>query len=73
DYARFNYVAQPGDEGVCFTPGIGPYDKYSIMWGYRPIIDAESSDDERATLDAWIREHYDDRIYHFGGGSAIDP
>jgi hypothetical protein len=37
DYARFNYVAQPGDEGVCFMPAVGEYDKYATMWGYRPI------------------------------------
>jgi hypothetical protein len=73
DYARFNYVAQPEDEGVCFMPGIGPYDKYSIMWGYRPIVDAASADDERATLDGWIRDRYDDPIYHFGDRSGIDP
>jgi hypothetical protein len=73
DYARFNYVAQPEDEGVCFMPGIGPYDKYSIMWGYRPIIDAESPDGERATLDSWVLEHYDDPTYYYGGGSAVDP
>ncbi len=73
DYARFNYVAQPEDEGVCFMPGIGPYDKYSILWGYRPIIDAASADDERATLDAWVHEHYDDPMYYYGGGGAIDP
>src|SRR5690606_39271029 len=35
DYARFNYVAQPGDNGVALFPGIGPYDKYAINWGYR--------------------------------------
>jgi len=73
DYARFNYVAQPGDEGVCFLPGIGLYDKYSIMWGYRPIVDAMSSDAERETLDRWIRDRYDDPIYHYGGGSGVDP
>jgi hypothetical protein len=73
DYARFNYVAQPGDEGVCFLPGIGLYDKYSIMWGYRPIVDATSSDAERETLDRWIRDRYDDPIYHYGGGSGVDP
>ncbi|MGD8698848.1 MAG: zinc-dependent metalloprotease [Gemmatimonadales bacterium] len=73
DYARFNYVAQPEDEGVCFTPVIAPYDKYSIMWGYRPIIEAESSDDERTVLDGWIRERYDDPMYHYGGPSGVDP
>ncbi|UCF19618.1 MAG: zinc-dependent metalloprotease [Gemmatimonadota bacterium] len=73
DYARFNYVAQPEDDGVCFHPAIGPYDKYSIRWGYRPILDASSADDERVTLDRWVREQYDDPMYHFGNPSAIDP
>jgi len=73
DYARFNYVAQPGDQGVCFMPGIGVYDKYSIRWGYRPIIDANSPDAERPTLDAWIREHEGDPMYMFGDPSSIDP
>lgn len=73
DYARFNYVAQPGDEGVCFMPAIGPYDKYSIMWGYRPVIEAASADAERSTLDRWVREHYGDPTYYFGNPSAIDP
>lgn len=73
DYARFNYVAQPGDEGVCWMPGIGVYDKYSIRWGYRPIVDATSADAERETLDGWIRERDDDPMYHFGDRSTIDP
>ena len=30
DYARFNYVAQPGDTGVALMPNIGIYDKYAI-------------------------------------------
>jgi hypothetical protein len=73
DYARFNYVAQPEDEGVCFFPGIGVYDKHSIRWGYRPILDAMSPDEERATLDEWILDVYGDPMYHFGGSSRIDP
>ena len=38
DYARFNYVAQPEDEGVALMPNIGIYDKYAIAWGYKPIL-----------------------------------
>jgi Txe/YoeB family toxin of Txe-Axe toxin-antitoxin module len=72
DYARFNYVAQPEDTGVCFMPGIGAYDKYSIRWGYRPILDAASPDAERATLDRWVREHEGDPMYLFGDPSSID-
>jgi hypothetical protein len=73
DYARFNYVAQPGDEGVALMPGIGPYDKFAIKWGYRPIIGAESPEAQRAVLDSWIREVEDDPMYRFGDGSQLDP
>src|SRR5712664_2602444 len=36
DYARYNYVAQPGDS-ACLMQGIGPYDYFAIDWGYRRI------------------------------------
>ncbi len=75
DYARFNYVAQPGDEGVALMPNIGIYDKYAINWGYRPILDAKTADDEKKTLDSWILEHAGDPMYRFGRqqGNVIDP
>ncbi|MDX1393374.1 MAG: zinc-dependent metalloprotease [Gemmatimonadota bacterium] len=73
DYARFNYVAQPEDEGACFDPRIGRYDRYAISWGYRPILDADGADDEKPTLDAWILEHADDPAYRFGDPSGTDP
>ncbi|NNL83403.1 MAG: zinc-dependent metalloprotease [Winogradskyella sp.] len=75
DYARFNYVAQPGDEGVALMPNIGPYDKYAIEWGYRPILDANSAEEEKKTLDSWILEHAGDPMYRFGRQQfgVIDP
>jgi hypothetical protein len=76
DYARFNYVAQPGDEGVALMPNIGVYDKYSISWGYRPILDAANARAEKSTLDAWILEHAGDPMYRFGhqqAGGVVDP
>ena len=73
DYARFNYVAQPEDEGVCFMPEIGPYDKYSIHWGYRPILEADTPDEEKPILNEWILEHADDPMYLFGDPSLVDP
>ncbi|MDZ4149275.1 MAG: zinc-dependent metalloprotease [Flavobacteriaceae bacterium] len=75
DYARFNYVAQPGDEGVALMPNIGIYDKYSVEWGYRPILD-KSAVDEKSILDSWILKHQGDPMYRFGrqqGGGIIDP
>ena len=76
DYARFNYIAQPGDEGVALMPNIGIYDKYAISWGYRPILDAVTPEDEKKTLDSWILKHAGDPMYRFGrqqSGGIIDP
>ena len=74
DYARFNYVAQPGDKGVALMPNIGVYDKHSINWGYRPIL-GKSAEEEKATLDKWILDHQDDPMYRFGRQQfgVIDP
>jgi hypothetical protein len=33
DYARFNYIAQPGDKNVRFIRQMGPYDHYATNWG----------------------------------------
>lgn len=76
DYARFNYVAQPEDKGVSLMPNVGIYDKHSIRWGYRPILDAKSAKDEKPILDQWIRAHEKDPMYRFGSqqfGNPIDP
>ncbi len=73
DYARFNYVAQPGDGDVAMNPRIGEYDKYSINWGYRPILSARTPDEEKPTLDRWITQHAGDPMYRFGDGSSTDP
>lgn len=74
DYARFNYVAQPEDKGVALMPDIGPYDKYAINWGYRPILDKEGTE-EKPVLDSWILEHAGDPLYRFGRQQfgVIDP
>lgn len=65
DYARFNYVAQPEDGDVGLMPDIGPYDKWSIEWGYR-YFPEEDKDAERKKLKAMILEHVDDPLYRFG-------
>lgn len=75
DYARFNYVAQPGDGNVGLMPDIGPYDVWSIEYGYRLIKDANSPDAERPIINQWIKEKADNPIYRFGRqrGIATDP
>ncbi len=52
---RYNYIAQPGD-GVPPERRIGLWDRFAIMWGYRPIPEATSPEDEFKTLDEWIVE-----------------
>ncbi len=74
DYARFNYVAQPEDKGVSLMPDVGPYDKYAIMWGYRPILDAKSPEAELPTLNQWILDKKGDPVYRYGRqGNSYDP
>ncbi len=73
DYARFNYIAQPEDAGVALMPEVGEYDKYAIAWGYRPILDADSPEDELPTLRRWIEEKNGDPLYRYGRqGNAND-
>ena len=79
DYARNNYVAQPGDleKGVKLTPpDLGVYDIYAIHWGYQLIKDAQTPDDEKPMLENWIGEHAGDPMYEFGAQqmfSTVDP
>jgi hypothetical protein len=74
DYARFNYIAQPGDEGVSLMPNVGPYDKYAIMWGYRPIPEASTPEAEQPILNQWILDKKGDPVYRYGRqGNSYDP
>lgn len=73
DYARYNYIAQPGDENIRFIRQLGPYDHYSINWGYRKIPLAVSPEQEVKKLDQWIADKADNPIYRFGGRNRSDP
>lgn len=69
DYARNNYVAQPGDKekGVRLTPPkLGQYDFYAIGWLYRPIPEAKTTREEIPVLDRWISEKSGDPVYRYG-------
>ncbi len=76
EYARQNYVAQPGDGVTQFIRKMGPYDDYAINWGYRVIPEAATPEQELPVLDRWIRERAHDPVFRFGrqrGGLPIDP
>ncbi|MBA3559910.1 MAG: zinc-dependent metalloprotease, partial [Gemmatimonadaceae bacterium] len=72
DYSRFNYVAQPEDSIALadLVPRVGPYDKYAIMWGYKPI-DARTSDQERPTLERWAQMQDSIPWYRFSASNEF--
>lgn len=74
DYARYNYIAQPGDENIRFVRQMGPYDHYATNWGYRVIPTANTPQEEVATLNAWVLEKAGDPKFKFGRQSSdFDP
>jgi len=69
DYARYNYIAQPGDKNIRFVRQMGPYDDYAIEWGYRYF---ESDAAEKKWLKDFVDTHSLNPIYQFGSGGN-DP
>ena len=77
DYSRFNYEAQPEDgiDPADLVPRIGPYDIWATMWGYTPIPDAKTPEEEKPTLQKWAREQDDKPWLRFSTANAAgsDP
>ncbi|WP_295120465.1 zinc-dependent metalloprotease [uncultured Chitinophaga sp.] len=73
DYARFNYVAQPGDgiTGADLYPRINFYDKWAIEWGYK-YVPANSAEEEVPVLNQWTINRLKDKKYWFGTESNPD-
>ena len=80
DYARFNYVAAPGDKerGVRLTPPkFGENDYWAIRWGYTPVFDAADFEEETRITTRWITDSVAvSPIYRYGKqqvGLFFDP
>jgi hypothetical protein len=77
DYSRFNYVAQPEDgiDPDDLIPKIGPYDIFSIKWGYTPIPGAKSPEDEKKALNEMCKVQETTPWLRFStpGTSGTDP
>ena len=69
DYARFNYVAQPEDDAG-LMPQVGPYDKFSIEWGYRQF---DEDADVKAELEKLLKKQIDEPMYRWAGGLGGEP
>jgi hypothetical protein len=63
DYARQNYVAQPGDglQPKDFIRRLGPFDDFAINWGYRVL----PRGNDKATLNDWIANQSGPMPYRF--------
>ncbi|MDG5766579.1 zinc-dependent metalloprotease [Balneolales bacterium ANBcel1] len=72
DYARMNYVAQPGD-GAYMFPIVSIYDKFAVEWGYKPIPEAANADEERPFLNEIARRQEEEPMLLFGSLSTVDP
>ena len=69
DYARFNYVAQPGD-GIALedlVPRLGEYDLFAIEWGYRYFPEMKDEQEEKAYLRAWTTRQRTENERRFFG------
>lgn len=72
DYARNNYVAQPGDNAFMF-PIVSIYDNFSIEWGYKPFPEAQTPAGEKPFLNTIAARQLDEPMLRFGNLSQVDP
>lgn len=77
DYARQNYVAQPGDglQPKDFIRRLGPFDDFAINWGYRVFPNAATPEAERPLLHRLITEQSGPMPYRYSPQflTGIDP
>ena len=74
DYARFNYIAQPGDGVTKLHPQIGEYDKWSIKWGYSWLPGNKTAEQEKEVLNQWVLKNAGNPLYFYGRqGTSLDP
>ncbi|MCC6928271.1 MAG: zinc-dependent metalloprotease [Gemmatimonadaceae bacterium] len=77
DYARQNYVAQPGDglQPKDFVRRLGPFDDFVINWGYRVLPQAPTPEAERPTLNGWVINQRGPFPYRYSAQflTGIDP
>lgn len=75
DYARFNYVAQPGDNVKILSPNIGPYDRLAIEYGYRWFGETDPEKDYDMLQE--LLDNHNTPLYQYSEAQdsreAIDP
>jgi Met-zincin len=79
EYAPTNLWPRNTPHGDFFQTTIGPYDYHVIHWGYAPVPNAKTPEDEVSTLNHWAAAASDPK-YAFASdedvaypGHAVDP
>lgn len=76
DYARFNYVAQPGDAigDAGMFPRIGDYDKWAIEWGYKASFAKDETEDKKI-VNKWVTDSLkaNPRLWFGTESNPFDP
>ena len=72
DYARFNYVAQPGDGVTEYSAKVGEYDDWAGKWTYSWFDGNRTPEQERLILNQWVKERADDPAMWFGRSIPSD-
>ncbi len=75
DYARFNYVAQPEDGITDLFPRVGDYDRWAIEWGYKPIYNTKSAEEDKKILNRLYLDKAagNRRLWFLTESSSYDP
>lgn len=80
EYAPMNLWPKPYGQGDYFQTVLGPYDYFTIRWGYAPIAGARTPEAELPTLQRWAQAWSDPRYRYasdedvaWRNGHASDP
>ncbi|MDP9111894.1 MAG: zinc-dependent metalloprotease [Candidatus Eremiobacteraeota bacterium] len=80
EYAPMNLWPKPYGQGDYFQTVLGPYDYFTIKWGYAPIRGATTPEAELPTLQRWAQAWSDPRYRYasdedvaWRNGHAADP
>jgi len=80
EYAPLNLWPQPYHQGEYYQTTIGPFDYFTIKWGYASIPGASTPEEETPTLRKWAEawsqpwtRYASDEDVDYGSGHASDP
>ena len=80
EYAPLNIWPRGTPNGEYYQTTLGPYDYFAIKYGYQPLPNARTPEDERPTLERWASGWSDPRYRYmsdedvsWNNGHASDP